>query len=250
MTDKKDEALAEQPDGTWGVHQQQALNRALAEQQSGIKQVIEIYDSPEQPAYQAVKTVHDGKPVYVAEQPAQEQKPVPDWISYNKYTDELTISGRRYSAALFDERGFGSPPGTLLRIVDGPSDVVTLELVTEQPAQQQLTDLQKDAANLLFALQDAWPYVHQWCTIESKKRNIVHLMRKHGDFADLYAEQQQEPVAYDKTEINCFAQDLYDQKMREGKRGHYESMFHVIHQCIKKVSPPASKPPTASRSKT
>ena len=49
---------------------------------------------------------------------------------------------------------------------------------------------------------------------------------------------QQEPVAYDKTELNCFAQDLYDQKMREGKRGHYESMFHVIHQCIKKVAPP------------
>ena len=56
--------------------------------------------------------------------------------------------------------------------------------------------------------------------------------------------QQQEPVAYDKTEINCFAQDLYDQKMREGKRGHYESMFHVIHQCIKKVSPPQRKPLT------
>jgi hypothetical protein len=48
----------------------------------------------------------------------------------------------------------------------------------------------------------------------------------------------QEPVAYDKTELNCFAQDLYDQKMREGKRGHYESMFHVIHQCVKKVAPP------------
>ena len=83
-----------------------ALKEALAEQQSGIKQVIDLYDSPEQPAYRAVKTWHDGKPVYVAEQPAQEQKPVPDWISYNKYTDELTISGRRYSAALFDERGF------------------------------------------------------------------------------------------------------------------------------------------------
>ena len=48
---------------------------------------------------------------------------------------------------------------------------------------------------------------------------------------------QQEPAAYDKTELNCFAQDLYDQKMREGKRGHYESMFHVIHQCVKKVAP-------------
>ncbi len=55
----------------------------------------------------------------------------------------------------------------------------------------------------------------------------------------------QEPVAYDKTELNCFAQDLYDQKMREGKRGHYESMFHVIHQCVKKVatSPAAQRQP-------
>ena len=54
--------------------------------------------------------------------------------------------------------------------------------------------------------------------------------------------EKQEPVAYDKTELNCFAQDLYDQKMREGKRGHYESMFHVIHQCVKKVAtPPAAQ---------
>jgi hypothetical protein len=51
----------------------------------------------------------------------------------------------------------------------------------------------------------------------------------------------QEPVAYDKTELNCFAQNLYDQKMCEGKRGHYESMFHVIHQCIKKVAPAAQR---------
>lgn len=58
------------------------------------------------------------------------------------------------------------------------------------------------------------------------------------------AQPEQEPVAYDKTELNCFAQDLYDQTMREGKRGHYESMFHVIHQCIKKVAP-QPKPPTA-----
>lgn len=53
---------------------------------------------------------------------------------------------------------------------------------------------------------------------------------------------EQEQMAYDKTELNCFAQDLYDQKMREGKRGHYESMFHVIHQCIEKVAPPHRKP--------
>jgi hypothetical protein len=40
---------------------------------------------------------------------------------------------------------------------------------------------------------------------------------------------------YNKTEMNCFVQDLYDQKMREGKRGHYETMFHVVHRAIEAV---------------
>ena len=34
--------------------------------------------------------------------------------------------------------------------------------------------------------------------------------------------------------MNCFVQDLYDKKMQEGKHGHYETMFHVVHQAIKK----------------
>ena len=51
------------------------------------------------------------------------------------------------------------------------------------------------------------------------------------------AQPEQEPVAYDKTEMNCFVQDLYDKKMQERKHGHYETMFHVVHQAIKKVSP-------------
>ena len=51
-------------------------------------------------------------------------------------------------------------------------------------------------------------------------------------------EIEQEPVAYDKTEMNCFVQDLYDKKMKEGKHGHYETMFHVVHQAIKRVAPP------------
>ena len=37
-----------------------------------------------------------------------------------------------------------------------------------------------------------------------------------------------------KEEMNCFVQDLYDKKMQEGKHGHYETMFHVVHQAIKK----------------
>ena len=50
--------------------------------------------------------------------------------------------------------------------------------------------------------------------------------------------ESQEPVAYDKTEINFFVQDLYDKKMQEGKHGHYETMFHVVHQAIKRANPP------------
>ena len=51
------------------------------------------------------------------------------------------------------------------------------------------------------------------------------------------AQPEHEREAYDKTEINCFVQDLYDKKMQEGKHGHYETMFHVVHQAIKKVPP-------------
>lgn len=50
------------------------------------------------------------------------------------------------------------------------------------------TELEKDAANLLFALHDAWPYVHQSCSIESVKKKIQKLMQKHGEFADLHKE--------------------------------------------------------------
>lgn len=43
----------------------------------------------------------------------------------------------------------------------------------------------------------------------------------------------QEPVAYDKTEMNSFVIDLYEEKMKEGKHGHYEALFHCVHQAIK-----------------
>ena len=72
-----------------------------------------------------------------------------------------------------------------------------------------------------------------WFTIDELNAWADKKLKENPQWAEQPA--QQEPVAYDKTELNCFAQDLYDQKMREGSRGHYESMFHVIHQCIKKV---------------
>ncbi len=52
--------------------------------------------------------------------------------------------------------------------------------------------------------------------------------------------EKQEPV-YDKTALNAFVQDLYDAKMREGKHGHYETLFHCVHQAIKRVAPPAAQ---------
>lgn len=71
-------------------------------------------------------------------------------------------------------------------------DHVCAGIDSPQPAQQRhLSELEKDAANLLFALHDAWPYVHGNCTIESKKKAIQALMVKHGDFADLLPQPAQ-----------------------------------------------------------
>jgi hypothetical protein len=73
------------------------------------------------------------------------------------------------------------------------------ECPAAQPAPVQepvasLSELQKDAANLLFALHDAWPYVHGQCTIESKRKAIQALIVKHGEFADLHPPAQPAPV--------------------------------------------------------
>jgi hypothetical protein len=59
------------------------------------------------------------------------------------------------------------------------------------------------------------------------------------ELADHFAAQpEQEPVAYDKTEMNSFVIDLYEEKMKEGKHGHYEALFHCVHQAIARVTPP------------
>jgi hypothetical protein len=67
--------------------------------------------------------------------------------------------------------------------------------------------------------------------------------KRSGDGAYLFErealrqaiEQAENSVVYDKTEMNCFVQELYDKKMQEGKHGHYETMFHCVHQAIKKL---------------
>jgi hypothetical protein len=94
---------------------------------------------------------------------------------------------------------------------------------------------------MLLAMTKMNQAIAEW---ESQERNFCSRCGKRTN--DIHTctppqRKEQEPVAYDKTELNCFAQDLYDQKMREGKRGHYESMFHVIHQCVKKVASPPQR---------
>jgi len=85
-----------------------------------------------------------------------------------------------------------------------------------------LTELQKDATNLLFALHDAWPYVHQHCTIQPKKKFIQALIVKHGDFADLQPPAQpapvQEPVAkVDANDEGYWADLLPDRTVKVGQ---------------------------------
>jgi len=62
------------------------------------------------------------------EQQEQENptRQMPEWMDYDQATDVLTIHGRRYSAAMFGERGFLSPAGTLLQVAEGQPDCVTL----------------------------------------------------------------------------------------------------------------------------
>ena len=53
-----------------------------------------------------------------------------------------------------------------------------------------LSELQTDAVNLLFALSDAWPYVHKSCTIIAVRQEVARLLQKHGDFAELIEHKQ------------------------------------------------------------
>ena len=66
-----------------------------------------------------------------------------------------------------------------------------IKLAKPEPAAEK-SDLERDAASLLFALNSAWPYVHDRCTINSVKNPIIALMRKHSDFLDLHSTKQVE----------------------------------------------------------
>lgn len=58
---------------------------------------------------------------------------MPHWLQYDHETDVLRIYGVKYAADLFGRGGVLGPPGTMLRVEQGPSDVVTLSKVQSLP---------------------------------------------------------------------------------------------------------------------
>ena len=77
-------------------------------------------------------------------------------------------------------------------------------------------------------------YLHRFANRIRAEAALERMAENERDLG-IQMQPSDEPVAYDKTDLNCFVQDLYDKKMQEGKHGHYETMFHCVHQAIKKV---------------
>lgn len=78
-----------------------------------------------------------------------------------------------------------------------------------------------------------------WVRDESYALGVAEAIVKEEALRAALAQQDAQAVPnYDKTEMNHFAQRLYDRRMQEGRHGHYESMFYVIHKCIDRVCSP------------
>jgi hypothetical protein len=102
------------------------------------------------------------------------------------------------------------------------------KLYTTPPAAQQEHDAYGYAKRLAVAIweQHYKDVAPQWRPFD----DLLGVLTQIDNMtAGLTAQRQPQ---YNKTEMNCFVQNLYDQKMREGKRGHYETMFHVVHRAI------------------
>lgn len=57
-----------------------------------------------------------------------------------------------------------------------PKDSAAYRLLKE--LFDEVGELQTLTLDMAIALQDAWPYIHQWCTIETKKKSISDAMRR------------------------------------------------------------------------
>ena len=74
--------------------------------------------------------------------------------------------------------------------------------------------------------------LHDMFFTEAEAVEMADLKGTHAEVRPLYTTPPQRKPQYDKTEMNCFVQDLYDKKIQEGKHGQYEAMFHVVHRAI------------------
>jgi len=74
--------------------------------------------------------------------------------------------------------------------------------------------------------------LHDMFFSPSEAQEMADLKGTHAEVRPLYTTPPQRKPQYDKTKMNCFVQDLYDKKIQEGKHGHYEAMFHVVHRAI------------------
>lgn len=69
----------------------------------------------------------------------QAQQPMPAWMQYEPVTDVLTIHGKKYAASLFGNSGFLGNAGDILRIEQGPDDVVTVTKIEPEQADKFAT---------------------------------------------------------------------------------------------------------------
>jgi hypothetical protein len=100
--------------------------------------------------------------------------------------------------------------------------------VATPPAAQQEPDAYGYAKRLAVAI---WEQHYKDITPQWKPfDDLMGVLTQIDNMTSGLTAQRQ--LQYNKTEMNCFVQNLYDQKMCEGKRGHYETMFHVVHRAI------------------
>lgn len=73
---------------------------------------------------------------------------------------------------------------------------------------------------------------------------LAELLAEAADALEAAQPTPQVPMTpdYDKSALNARVQELYDAKMREGKHGHYETLFHCVHAAIRQIHAAAPEP--------
>ena len=106
----------------------------------------------------------------------------------------------------------------------------SLRAALEQQVEQGLYNYNADPSCTTVELAEM---ILSDCGCSSNNTSLVSRVANRIDTHILAEQPVREP--YDKTEMNAFAQELYVAKMREGKHGHYEILFHVVHKSIERA---------------